>query len=216
MLDVVGLIRPNITGERARMHRACTASLSFIDGHTYNVKGENTDDFGKRFIELMDRGENDYVMFYIEDALMVLDNGDVLKRLIEAMKISGAEVMKASFHQIELNSIKNITPCYEDEYSFVYDNTPENHKKYCEYYGSRYYLGLNGIFEKNFLRRLLQRTKSYRPHEMELPHYDKNFAHKVLVPKVEVLASIDDGHGLEGSQLLKRNDTKFWNLYNNV
>lgn len=209
-LDIVGLIKLNPA--RGKMYDACIHSLYFL-GAKITIYDGHVADYGKKYLELMEEGGADYIGWFCEDHFMLLDDAETVTRLLDIMKKTGAEVMKASFHQIEMNSIKGIEPIYEDDLSFVYINSEENHKKYCQYYGNRFYYGCNTIVTRDFAKRFWDRSMGHRPHEYELPKYRDEFRHVVLVPKIEVFASVDDGHGLDGSQLLKREEKKFWKMY---
>lgn len=155
----------------------------------------------------------DFVINLMEDHFCILNDEFYLNRCLAKMKKYNASIMKATFHQIEMNSIKTVQPIYEDEDIFIYDNNLSNHTEFQKYYGSRFYIGCNFITTHEFARKFWGRSLGARPHEYEFPAYSEEWRHICAIPKKEILAAIDDPHGEDGTDLLSRNEPKFLELY---
>jgi hypothetical protein len=216
MIDVVGVVK--ITDpQREIYHGACVSSLSFVR-HTgdFIIYNGDTPNYGKAYIHLLEQCYQPFVLNYIEDAFVVLDDRDTLFAMLSEMTHYSCDVMKASFHKIELNSLKALDDVTETEYGYVYENTKENHDKYCSYYGLRYWLGVNMITTRSFALRFWDRTLGHRPHGYEFEAYNSDFHHRVYIPKIEIIASIDDDHGEPNTALLNRHDPKFMKIMSNL
>lgn len=176
---------------------------------TYNSQGE----YGKRYCELLKEANNSYVLNFLEDHFCVCDDIAYIESCVKKMTEYNADVCKATFNRIELNSISTINPLYNDERVFIYDNNYENHLQYQKHYGSRYYLGVNFITTMDFAKKFWGRNLGRRPHEYEVMGYDERWRHTCMIPKQEILCSIDDPHGEAGTELLSRDNKKFKQIY---
>jgi hypothetical protein len=132
------------------------------------------------------------------------------------MKIYNADICKASFHKIEINSSTTLHTLLNDEKFIVFDNDLQNHNQYQKHYGSRYYMGVNFFTTKNFAKKFWNRNLGKRPHEYEISSYDESWRHICIIPKNEILCAIDDPHGEYGSHLLVRNEIKFREIYDSI
>jgi hypothetical protein len=183
--------------------------VSFITGNYY----------GHMYTYLLEQCKNEYILNFMEDHFCVLKDPQDIFGLLKWMEITGADVLKASFFEIEQNSIKPFIQYKNANYGTVFNNSPENFKAYCRHYGKRYYIGVNFITTKAFAEKFWRREfESSRPHEWEIVDYDPAFLHTVMVPNRPVLVAIDDDHGEQGTALvnkLPQND-KFFLIYNIV
>jgi hypothetical protein len=210
-LSIVGLIK--LKDERKRMHDACYESYWFLDSIITIVQRDGC--YGEKYIEVLNYSDTPYILNFMEDHFCVLDDKRIMEKLLWNMREYKADVCRSTFFQIELNSIKTIKPLYEDDICFIYRNTEENFNEYKKYYGSRYYIGCNFITTRDFALRFWGRP-GQRPHDYEIKDYSKEWGHTIMIPKVEILAPIDDDHGEDGSCLLKRNEPKFRRIYDSV
>jgi len=216
MIDIVGVIK--ITDPtRETYHRACVSSLSLVR-HTgdFLIYNGDVSSYGQTYMHLLEQCYQPFVLNYIEDAFMTLDDRAILFSMLSEMQQHSCDVMKASFHKIELNSLSALTEITETQHGYIYENTPENHYKYCTHYGHRYWLGVNMITTRNFALRFWNRNLGHRPHEYEFNDYNPSFHHKVYVPKIEVLASIDDDHGEPNTALIHRDEPKFVKIMSEI
>jgi hypothetical protein len=176
----------------------------------------NYTDYGKVYCDLLKEAKYHFVLNLIEDHFCICDDIQYITNLLITMDKYDASICKATFNQIELNSSHTITPIYNDEEFFVFDNNQQNHTEYEKFYKSRYYIGVNFITTKSFALNFWNRLLGKRPHEYEISPYNENWKHICLIPKKEILASIDDAHGEAGTELLSRNDEKFKKIYDTV
>ncbi len=181
-----------------------SGGIQRIDSHNY----------GKYYCYLLDNSaaSNPFILNFMEDQFCLCDDIEIFSILSE-MKFHNIDVCRAAFHQIELKSITNVD-FYETRYGYIYANNFENFTAYQKFYGSRYYVGCNFITTRDFALKFWgQDVKSNRPHEYEIKEYRKDFEHTIMIPKKEIICSIDDDHGEEGTCLLKRNEPKFKTIY---
>lgn len=174
--------------------------------------------YGGLYIRLIFNRQNHFVLNFMEDQFMMLDNPNVLMHLIGFMKQYKVDVCKASFYQVEQNSRAGINYIADvPGLAMAYKNNPANHTAYCRYYGDRYYIGVNFLTTRQFALSFWNRQLGPRPHPYELPAYDPAWEHVAAIPGIELQAAIDDDHGEPGSCLLHRPDAKkFWDIYNTL
>lgn len=175
--------------------------------------------YGKQYCKLIEQCHYDFVLNFMEDQFMIQD--DVMKvcSLLAKMQQDNVNVVKSSFHRIELNSATTLRTLDRDEisrsigYSFV--NHEDNFKEYQKYYVKRYYIGANFLTTKHFAYKFWYRDLGDRPHEYEISTYGVDWMHTCMIPgeDFELQAPIDDDHGEEGTCLLKRKEKKFWNAF---
>lgn len=180
--------------------------------------GNDATDYGPAYVDMMKLMENPnpFVLNFMEDQFMMLDNPNTLMHLIGFMKQYKADVCKASFHQVEQNSIGGITPIADvPGLAMVFDNRPANHVAYCSHYQDRYYIGCNFLTTREFALKFWGRPLGPKPHPYEISEWEAAWQHRCVIPHFEIQAAIDDDHGEPNSCLLKRPDAKkFWDMYN--
>lgn len=187
-------------------------------GFSFRLYFINHGNYGNMYTHLLALCTYKYVMNFIEDHFCLVDYPDTITDLLYAMQYYKADVLKATFFEVEVNSIKNINDGIQDikRGAFIFENHQNNFDNYCKHYGQRYYLGVNFITSVDFAKKFWNRDfKSERPHEWEIVNYDPAFKHTVIVPLFPVLASIDDDHGEPGTALInkKAGNNKFQNIY---
>jgi len=180
------------------------------------MKNDEPMSYGLKYCEILNRCKNDYVINFMEDQFMILDNPDVLFSLLQTMKHHNADILKSSFLQIEKNSFHTLACLEDNSIAKIFVNNPHNFAEYQKHYGSRYYIGVNFITTKNFALRFWNRNAGPRPHEYEISEFNPNWGHTCVIPKIEVQAAINDDHGEVNTCLLKRQEKKFWDMYNNT
>jgi hypothetical protein len=174
--------------------------------------------YGEIYCELLEKVNSDFVLNYIEDKFYVLDNRDKLAIVLKAMKLNKVDICKDSFFKIEQNSSKELFSHYDSSYGIIFENNKTNHNLYQKYYGSRFFVGVNFITTLEFAKKFWSRKiNTNRPHEYEIAKYNPEFEHRCMITNFELGASCDDNHGELGTCLLERKDEKkFWNIYNKV
>lgn len=182
--------------------------------------------YGRIYCGLLAKTENKFVVNFIEDAFLVIDRWEEFMPLIATMNAYNVDVLHSAFHQIEKNSSRTVQMIKKGDVAnrhsgdviFLHDQ--QNHIEYCKFYELRYHLGVNWITNKLFAFKFWNRgyePKAIpRPHELEKKHYSEEWKHIAMIPHREIFASIDDDHGEEGTSLLKRQDKKFWDIYNSI
>lgn len=177
-----------------------------------------TGNYGEIYCSMLDKVNSQYVINFMEDQFMVIDNKDKLMVILKAMTTENVQVCKSSFYRIEQNSNKEILGHYDINYGLIYVNNKTNYNLYQKYYGSRYYIGVNFITTLSFANIFWNRMHTFknltRPHEWEISKYDANLECITMIPNIEIQCAIDDNHGEKGTCLLERKEDKFWNIYN--
>lgn len=158
-------------------------------------------------IRLINQVKNDYYLNFEEDHFLVLENVAYLNSIIETARQYNVAIIRGSFNEVEQRSSEDVDCFYEDELCKIFRMDNGNFKKFQKHY-TRYYIGTNCIFHKGFARMLYDKPLS-RPHDYEVVKYNPNFEHFCMIPKFPILASIDDPHGEEGSNLLSNPTEKF-------
>lgn len=179
-----------------------------LHGFNYTIVHGLPADYGKAYCELLNEGINDFVINFMEDQFMILNDSVWLAQLLRLMKQESVEVCKASFHKIELNSSKTIVG-ERNTFGLIYDNNEDNFREYKRHYGERYYIGVNFITSKSFAYSFWNRNFGERPHGFELAEYNGYYNHKCIIPLREIQCAIDDNHGQKGTCLLERNEQKY-------
>lgn len=175
--------------------------------------------YGQRYCELLEMAKYDFVLNFMEDQFCVMNDPLRLIALIKQMQEDHVDVLKTSFHEIELNSSRNLRRLaskYEFDppgISFVHDAA--NFAQYQNHYGKRFYIGVNFLTTKSFAQKFWNRNLGNRPHEYEISTYSDQWLHTAMIPgpEFELQAPIDDDHGENGTCLLKRANPKFWRFY---
>ena len=153
-----------------------------LQGFNYTIIHGLPNDYGRAYCELLDECIHDYVINFMEDQFMLLNDSVWLQQLLNLMEKESIEVCKASFHKIEMNSSKTIMG-QRNTFGLIYDNNESNFREYKKHYGERYYLGVNFITSKTFAYSFWGRPiESQRPHSYEIPAYDNYFNHKCIIP----------------------------------
>lgn len=242
MLDIVGNLKIDETKpERVDYFIACMKSWEFFREHCrFYLNFENASDdflrlvkraieeckydgfvssvsekvYGKAYCELMDRGNNPFVLNFIEDHFTLIDDAETMSRILNTMKELKVDVLKTSFFQIEQNSRNTVKGATTMEHGKVFRMNEENHKEYGKHYGSRFYLGVNFLTTRDFAYKFWNRNMGHRPHEYEIGVYSKEWEHTCMIPAMEIQCAVDDDHGEENTCLLKRNEEKWNRIYN--
>lgn len=181
-------------------------SLTTMSGPTY----------GEVYMHLLAKGNNDFVLNFIEDHFMVLDDAGDLAEILQVMRDTRCDILKGTFFQVEQNSSRTLNIRYSFRYGRVYDNNPSNHEEYQKYYGKRFYIGVNFITTRAFAEKFWNRKLKRRPHEYEVATFDPQWFHIAMIPDIPIMDSIDDDHGEPGSCLLKRDEPKFRKIYDGI
>lgn len=190
--------------------------LLYFDDRTYLCRwtGNSGADYGGNYVALLRTycKQCDYVINFMEDHFMVLDDIKILRGLIDTAEVEGVDIIKSSFFQVEKNSSRDRTIGIDyPHYGFVYSNTKFSFEQYCKHYGSRYYIGVNFITPKSFADFFWDRSLGKRPHEYEVAKFSNDWVHRVMIPHIELQCAIDDDHGEPNTCLLKRSDCEKWN-----
>lgn len=233
MIDIVGHIK--ITDEkRLKYLIACIRSYKFLSNHCkfilsvegltheqrsmvanelkpfeYVMAYNLPDNYGEAYCRLLDEGNSPFVINFMEDQFMLIDDKVWFIGLLRHMEQNSIEVCKASFHKIEMNSSYTINGEHSS-FGLTYDNNESNFSEYKRHYGQRYYIGVNFITTRSFAYTFWNRPiKGSRPHPYEVCAYDKYFSHKCIIPSKEIQCAIDDNHGEIGTCLIERKEEKY-------
>lgn len=187
--------------------------------HLQKTGASDIKNYGQVYCELLNEGENDFVLNFHEDHFMVCDDANQLIQLLKkSRQYSDFIVIRCSFHKIERNSIVlqreviSIRIAHTDVFLMDINGFIRFNNTY-----SRYFIGTNCILGKKFAKRFWGRNfNSKTPHAWELAQFDNEFQHLCAVPHFEIQAAIDDDHGEPNTCLLKRKEEKFWRIYNNI
>lgn len=190
----------------------------------YILISQDSTDYGTTYTQLINNFcDTEFVINFMEDQFMLLDDKSQLVNLLEAMKRYHIEVCKATFFDVEHNSIRSI----RDNPSLVktelvlpvgyaYHNDKWFHLEYQKHYGSRYYIGCNFITTKEFALKFWNRQLGKRPHPYEVSRYEKEWDHWVIFPNFEIQCAIDDNHGEDETCLLERDCDKWNRIWNEI
>jgi hypothetical protein len=242
-ISIIGNIRVNNANpERIRYLVACLKSFEFLKDYCeviinfecpnpaikqiqkiFNQIGfegqlyftDKPNNYGYVYTHLLEQARYDYVLNFLEDHFCVLDSPTGMQMLLRLMREKEIEVMKTSFHEIELASIAHVSNVQSTVAGTYFLNDQFSATEYSGgYQTGRFYIGVNFLTTKAFARKFWQRDfDSNRPHEWEISEYTPELEHSVLVPAFPVLASIDDDHGEPGSCLLKKSPWKWKEAY---
>lgn len=156
--------------------------------------------------------------FYIhfeEDHFLELENITRLIDMIKHMQDNQIQLCRASFHKIEMESQRYVESGKTiSDHGYHFDM---NWINYCafqgEWMGGRYFIGTNCIFSRTFAWKFWDKTAngdiSQRPHDYERPQFEEALMHRVIIPKFEILRSLDDDHGLMGSSMTLNPSQKY-------
>lgn len=178
----------------------------------YYLEG-NSNSYGETYCSLINTltADNNFIINFFEDHFMILDSIISMKELIYEMDKTKTDVCKASFFKIEKNS-EPVIKRTDGIFGNVYCNDKIFHSLYQNHYGSRFYMGVNFITTKEFALKFWSRDCGKRPHDYEIAGYDEKWKHNVMFTNVELMCSIDDNHGEDGTRLLDRTDCEKWNI----
>lgn len=244
-LDIVGNIKVDEANpERVRMLIACIRSFAFLKDHcrfillmekasaslTNRVRKElqqigfdftllthGFGDYGKSYSTLLKTCNAPYILNFLEDHFCMCDSVEQVVSLVSSMKKLHIDLIKTSFHQVELNSIQAVDLFYDDNTIKVYDNNIITHAQYEKYYQHRYFISVHFLCTRAFALKFWNRHLGEKPHEYEIVKFTPGWEHRVAVPAIEFVESIDDHHGVPGNNLLDRTSAgKFRNIYNMI
>ncbi len=173
------------------------------------------EDYGTVYCQLLEYCTDAFVLNLMEDHFCVMDSVEDMEDILNTMKAEKIDVLKATFHKIEQNSMDNIAGINATG-GLCFNNNEFNFRMYNVHYGKRYYIGCNFITTKSFAHKFWNRKLGQRPHGYEIVDYSFDWEHRVMIPAKEVLASIDDAHGEAGTDLLSRDNEKFKKIYDST
>lgn len=149
----------------------------------------------------------DFYLQFEEDHFFQCNDIKFMAELLSYMKMNQVDVCRASFHPIEFESQRWVNDKVISDAGYCFDMTWKNHQEFQKKW-PRYFIGTNCIFSKSFASRLFDRAGT-RPHDYEFGAYNDAFRHRVIVPRKELLRSLDDDHGLMGSSMLLKPTDKY-------
>ena len=162
--------------------------------------------------------KSDYVLFWVEDHLL-LKSPEVLKKCINEMsKFKADQLWYSWFNKDILDTFKVLKPIKRGEYINVRkigqkecDQIRKN--LYDNWFKDWYIVSCVSIMERNFFLKILSSKKPYlKRWSRSLPHdFEKKSRDRVVksinhaMPNEELFASIDDDLGVSGYSLISRN-----------
>lgn len=247
MIDIVGLIKIDETQpERVNYLIASIRSYAFLRGHCTFTLGletpsvellkkisdeaaaidpdwkvlemEDKGSYGQRYLTLLLHGKNQFVINFMEDQFMLLDDLVTMQRILAEMDVCCADVCKSSFFTIEQNSSRGIVSVFNNGIGKTFLNDATNHFHNQKRYGKRFYLGVNFITTMKFALKFWDRPShaSGRPHEYEIGSYLPEWEHRCLIPNIEIQAAIEDDHGEPATCMLKRQEQKWLKIWSEM
>lgn len=169
--------------------------------------------YGTTYMQLLNKSDNPFVLNFIEDQFMLLDDADIMLSILETMKHHNVDVLKSSFLKVEQNSQNTLQQVTDTDFGKVFLMDERNHSEYGAHYGGRYLLGVNFITTREFALKFWDRDCGMRPHEYEISSYNEEWKHICMIPNIEILCAIDDDHGEPATCLLNRNEEKWNRIY---
>lgn len=169
------------------------------------------DYYDKVYNKMLDVVKTKYFLHFEEDHFCVIDDTDFIDKLLNF----DFQVMPVSFFYLCHKRFKVLQPFYEDQFCKIFDISKVNYDILINA-NKQYFIGNNAIFNIDFGKRYWSRKNNKnRPHNFEMKPFKSDFIHKKLLPKKEILCSIDDRHKIPKSELLKRDNDKFNKIYHN-
>jgi len=223
----------NLESPSQKLQDMVKAELEFFGSDPRNgmphfelTTSKTGESYGRIYCGLLAKTDNKICCNFIEDTFLVIDRWEEFMEIIATMQAYNVDVVHSSFHQIEKNSSRTIQMIKRGDVAqkhsgdVIFLHGQENHTEYCKFYEVRNHLGVNWITTKlfafKFWNRHYEPKGDSRPHLWEEKYYKEEFKHIAMIPAKEIFASIDDDHGEVGTSLLKRQDKKFWEIYNDV
>lgn len=245
-IDIIGCIKIDETrADRIKMLLASIRSLAFMKdnckfsllmegasykfqstvravltecGFNFTLFGAGFGSYGKSCSVMLKSCSAPYVMTFLEDHFCVLNDLYQMQDIVDTMKKYKVDILRTSFHEVEMKSLSNIEGFFiNGPTGIIYDNHILAHKQYEKHYGHRYFISVHFLTTREFAKKFWSQDAGVRPHEYEVKKFVPEWEHRVMIPRHELLASIDDGHGEEDSCLLHRPDeNRFWDIYNKL
>jgi hypothetical protein len=200
--------------ERGLFYAISRDSIDFIKAPS-EIIINSEQSHGEKMIELINnnlKADSDYFLNFEEDHFCVLQDKNTFDYIMQKAAEHSVDVIRTSFHQVEMECSKHVPAIYEDEFVKIIRFTAPNFEKFCIPF-KRFYLGTNCIFKAEYAKKFFRRI-GHRPHDYELRHYQSDMEYTCLIPKVEILRPIDDDHGAENTCCLKNPTPLFTQLYN--
>jgi dTDP-4-amino-4,6-dideoxygalactose transaminase len=177
----------------------------------YRTTASDKVDYGKEYLLLLKQSKAKYILNFIEDHFLMMSEDDMRATLICMDKLS-VDVLRSSFRHVELVSVAGVSDKIELSHGFVFKANAHNYDQF-KHKWHRYFIGVNFITTHKFANKFWDRNDVFtRPHEYEITSYDIQWEHWCMVPKGEVLCSIDDDHGIAHSCLQHRKDADSFEL----
>lgn len=164
--------------------------------------------YGTIYMKLLKNSRTDYVLNFIEDHFLVA-SADTVFSMLSTMGQHECDIMKATFFEVEQKTVQVITTLKAEDTNGYYYRCDQKTQQEIMHLWHRFFLGVNFITTLDFAKKFWDRgdyldDECVRPHWYEMSMFNSAFEHTVMVPKKEIMASIDDDHGVEGSCLQKR------------
>lgn len=242
MMDILGYMRINESDpQRVKYLIACIRSYSFLKNsgrmvlmldrpsdalfnkvleechlsfpNSAVIRSIPEKNYGDNYCDMMtEYSSSKFICNFMEDQFMVMDDPNRMASILQTMNRLNVDVLKSSFHKVELNSSYTLKG-QPTQNGIVFENNHENHTEYQKHYKERFYIGVNFITTREFAYKVWLRFHGWggfeKPHPYEVGVYDELYKHTCMIPYEEVQAAIDDDHGEEGTCLVKRDHPKF-------
>lgn len=177
-------------------------------GYSGKVETITSDNYGQVYCDLINAGQNKFVLNFIEDHFAVINEPARMAAILGEMLDHQVDVLKATFFQVEQTSLQQVKGT-DTDHGRIFKMNSANHHAYGMPYGGRYMIGVNFLTTRDFALRFWNRDCGHRPHEYEIGQFSSHWEHTCMIPSVELLAAVEDDHGADGSCLLKRSEPKW-------
>lgn len=216
MLDIIGNIVIS-SSIRKKFYFACkNALLSKLGnylGQFSVIKNKPNENHGKVMLNLISFCKKKYYLNFEEDHFFVLKDISKFEKMMDLANKYNVDVIKASFNKIEHECASFVSEAiYEDNDVKIFLMDERSFNQFKTKF-DRYYLGTNGIFKKSFGERMFKRNPTgTKPHHFEIRNYEKAMEYICMIPKFEILRSIDDDHDAPNSCMLRNLTHEFIQL----
>lgn len=177
-------------------------------GYSGKVETITSDNYGQVYCGLINAGQNKFVLNFIEDHFAVINEPARMAAILGEMLDHQVDVLKTTFWAVEQKSAQHVKGTETDN-GRIFKMNGTNHRGYGVPYGFRYMIGVNFLTTRDFAMRFWNRPCGHRPHEYEVGEFDAKWEHTCMIPSFEILAAVEDDHGVDNSCLLKRSEYKW-------
>ena len=165
--------------------------------------------FDITYTNMIKKCKNEYILNLEDDHFCEINDAEKFFKIINKAHENKVDIIRSTFFKLNKYLFKD---CDKIEENNLFSIINYNHDLFYKYNEKKpYFIQNNCIFKKDFaIRHWSKSYKSFKPHPHEVPEFDSQFSHILLVPNIEILRPIDDDHGILDTCCLKNKDNKKW------